>query len=241
MTEAPTNEPLYLRILAAMERPILSGEWAAGAKIPSEQELAQEFSCARMTVNKALSELARKGLIERRRRGGSFVARPRAQAALLEIRDIRSEVEGLGLPYAYELLSRERDKPTPGEREALGLGRGDAVLRLCARHFAGGKPFCLEERAISLRAVPEAEAQDFADETPGGWLLGRVPWSEAEHRIFAAAAGRLAADALAIEPGAPCLVVERRTWLNGQGVTAAKLTYPAQAHALVARFSPRSA
>lgn len=240
MTEALTNEPLYLRILAAVEKPILSGEWKPGEKIPSEQALAQKFSCARMTVNKALSELARKGLIERRRRGGSFVARPRAEAAVMEIRDIRSEVEALGLPHAHELLSREKGRPTEGERVALGLGRADSVLHVRARHLAAGKPFCLEERAISLKRVPEAEAQDFSAETPGGWLLGRVPWSEAEHRIFAAAAERPVAEALGLQPGAPCLIVERRTWLDGHGVTTARLTYPAQAHALIARFSPRS-
>jgi GntR family histidine utilization transcriptional repressor len=240
LNETSSDEPLHRRILAAVERPILSGEWKPGAKIASEQELARKFSCARMTVNKALSELARKGLIERRRRGGSFVARPQGQAAVLEIRDIRTEVEALGLTYAYELLSREKGWARAGERKSLGLGSADPVLRLAARHLAGEKPFCLEERAISLRTVPEAEAQSFADEAPGFWLLGKVPWSEAEHRISAAGADRPAADALELEPGAPCLVVERRTWWGGRGVTAARLTYPAAAHALVARFSPRS-
>ena len=51
----------------------MSGEWAPGHRIPFEHELATEYGCSRMTVNKALSQLARAGLIERRRRSGSFV------------------------------------------------------------------------------------------------------------------------------------------------------------------------
>ena len=49
-----------------------------------------------MTVNKALSELAKAGLIERRRKAGSFVMRAPSRSAILEIPDIKSEVEALG-------------------------------------------------------------------------------------------------------------------------------------------------
>src|SRR5688572_20589347 len=97
---------LYQRILTDIRGRILSGEWQPGHRIPFEHELAVEYDCSRMTVNKAMSELARTGLIERRRRSGSFVRRPRSQAAILEIHDIRAEVEALGLPYRYELVSR---------------------------------------------------------------------------------------------------------------------------------------
>src|SRR5688572_30581854 len=97
---------LYQRILSDIRGRILSGEWPPGHRIPFEHELAVEYDCSRMTVNKAVSELARTGLIERRRRSGSFVKRPQSQAAILEIHDIRAEVEALGLPYRYERVSR---------------------------------------------------------------------------------------------------------------------------------------
>ena len=43
-------------------------DWPPGALIPGEEALAQEFGVARATVNRALSELARAGVLERRRR-----------------------------------------------------------------------------------------------------------------------------------------------------------------------------
>jgi len=43
------------------------------------------YSCSRMTVNKALSELAQADLIERRRRAGTFVRRPQHLSAVLKI------------------------------------------------------------------------------------------------------------------------------------------------------------
>ena len=65
-----------------------------------------------------------------------------------------------------------------------------------------------------------------------------VPWTAAEHRIRATGAERATAAALDLAEGAPCLVIERRTWRASEPVTYVKLTYPADAHELVARFAP---
>jgi GntR family transcriptional regulator, histidine utilization repressor len=229
---------LHQRILADISDRIMSGEWAPGHRIPFEHELSAEYGCSRMTVNKALSQLAKAGLIERRRRSGSFVRRPQSQAAILEIHDIKTEVAALGLPYRYELTSRHMRKSAPEDRERLGLKNSGAVLELTCRHFAGGQPFCHENRLINLVAVPEAAEEGFEDNAPGPWLIGRIPWSAAEHRITAAGAEAETAAALDIAEGAPCLVVERRTWSADHPVTHVRFTYAAGSHALVARFTP---
>ncbi len=82
---------LHQRILSDIREKILSGAWAPGHRIPFEHELTAEYKCSRMTVNKALSQLAKAGLIERRRRSGSFVRQPQSQAAVLE-RNVSPEV-----------------------------------------------------------------------------------------------------------------------------------------------------
>src|SRR5690606_26114916 len=106
-------------------------------RIPFEHELAQEYRCSRMTVNKAMSELARTGLIERRRRSGSFVRRPQSQAAILEIHDIRAEVEALGLPYRYERLSRTVRMATEEDARETGFAADTGLAELVCRHMAG--------------------------------------------------------------------------------------------------------
>ena len=49
---------IYQQIRRAVARPILRGDWAPGARIPSEHELTELFGASRMTINKALSALA---------------------------------------------------------------------------------------------------------------------------------------------------------------------------------------
>ncbi|HWV34913.1 MAG TPA: histidine utilization repressor [Thermomicrobiales bacterium] len=233
-----TRRSLHDRIVSDIRDRILSGEWAPGHRIPSEMALASEYDCSRMTINKAVTQLARTGYLERRRRAGTFVLRPQASTALLEIPDIRTEIIALGEPYRFELIDRRAiDASVAGERR-LELKPGDPVLQLTCLHHAGETPFCLEERLINLSAVPDARHADFSAISPGGWLLQQVPWQEAEHVITAVGADARLARMLAIPEGAPCLSIERRTWNSSSIVTWVRIAYPAANHSLIARFTP---
>jgi len=228
------SAPLHQRIRTDVEAQILSGAWPPGRRIPFEHELMAVHGCSRMTVNKALSALAQDGLIERRRRAGSFVARPKVHSAVLDIPDLRSEVTRRGQAYAFRLIStRRRAASGPAEVE---LADGGALLDLRGLHLAAGRPLAIEERLISLAVAPQAAEIDFSQDPPGAWLLEQVPWSEAEHRISAVGADAATAKLLEIPRGAACLAVDRRTWRGATHVTQVRQLFPGEAYDLVARF-----
>src|SRR3984957_20594692 len=110
MTAKPTpvakgkTKALYQRIRGDIEAKITSGDWPPGHKVPFEHELMETYSCSRMTVNKVISALAEAGLVVRRRKAGSFVSRPRVQSAILQIPDLKGEVEKRGELYKYLLI-----------------------------------------------------------------------------------------------------------------------------------------
>ncbi|WP_242076301.1 histidine utilization repressor [Brevundimonas diminuta] len=226
---------LHRRIYADLEGLILSGELSPGDRIPFEHELTERYGCSRMTVSKAISELAGRGLLMRRRRAGTFVAQPKAHAAVLAIPDLRAEVIERGQAYGYVLLERIEREPD-GEDE-IELASGGLLLDLTCLHSADGAPLALEHRLIALGAAPQAIDVDFHVIPPGSWLLDSAPWTEAENRISAIAADARAARLLELKPGAACLCVERRTWRDGQGVTRVWQTFPGDRYDLVARFS----
>ena len=236
----PVTKPvtLHKHILNIIEGRIVSGEWPPGHQLPYEVDLAKTHGVSRMTVNKVLTQLARSGLIERRRKLGSFVAQPQAQSAILEIHDIETEVKSLRLAYRFDVVRRTCRAATGREAKALGLSEGAELLAILCVHHAGDRPFCMEDRLINLAVVPAARAAEFSVAAPGAWLSQQVPWSNAEHRISAVAADAQTAKHLSVARHAPCLVVQRQTW-SGQGpVTLVRLTYPAERHAVVARFTP---
>ncbi|HEX3983830.1 MAG TPA: UTRA domain-containing protein [Acidisoma sp.] len=216
------------RIRAELESRILSGEWKPGHPIPAEHALMAEYGCARMTVNKAIAAMAAAGLVTRRRRVGTVVAAPAAERAIMEIADLAEESARLGLSYTYSILSRGVEETREGP-----------MLSTATLHERGGEPLALEERRISLSAVPEALDESFADVPPGTWLLQHVAWSEAEHIIGARAADAALARWLGIARGAPCLTLDRRTWQGGELITEVRLTYPADRHSFMSRFAQR--
>ena len=236
--DAAAVQPLYQRIRSEIESNIMSGRWPPGYRVPSELELTEAYACSRMTINKVLSALAAAGLVERRRKAGSFVSRPRVQSAVLHIPDMRAEIEGRGEEYGYELLDQRKRVATQEDRGRLGIGSRVPVLALRCRHLTGGRPFALEDRLLNLREVPDAVHQDFSVVPPNAWLVGHVPWTEAEHRITARAADETLASALGIAAGAACLVIERRTWWTGEPITAVRIAHPGHLYDLVARFTP---
>jgi len=232
---------LHDQIRAGIESNILSGRWRPGDRIPFEHELMTQFGCARMTVSKAVASLVDAGLIVRRRRAGSFVAQPRMHAAILEIPDIQAEVAVRGEAYGLHLLSRLRRKARPELGDEAVLAGGGDLLAVRCLHLAGGRPFALEDRLISLTAVPEAAAADFSKTPPGTWLLAHVQWTEAEHRISAINADASTATHLSMENGAACLALDRRTWRGEAHITHVRQVFPGVGYDLIARFTPGSA
>src|ERR1700730_2132999 len=221
-----TIKALYQRIRGDIEARITSGDWPPGHRVPFEHELMQTYSCSRMTVNKVISALAEGGLVVRRRRAGSFVSRPRVQSAILQIPDLKAEVEKRGERYGYSLLELRKRVASVHDKARLGVGGRATVLALRCRHEAEGQPFAIEDRLINLQAVPDALKQDFSITPPNTWLVGHVPWTEAEHRITACNAAQAVPADLAIDEGTACLVIERRTWRNGEPITAVRIIHP---------------
>lgn len=238
--KSATDISLHKRIRSAIEQHILTGEWPPGHKVPVEHELMATYGCSRMTVNKVLTELASEGLVQRRRRAGTFVSKPRPPATLLQIPDVKAEILALGAPYALRMLSRDTRLSGRNDMRRLSVETPRQVLALRCVHMAGSAPFALEDRLIDLSTVPEAGRESFATDPPGTWLLAHVPWSDAEHCIRAINADPEITGLLDLPPNAACLVLDRQTWRGGAPITAARTWFPAESFHLVARFQPGS-
>jgi GntR family histidine utilization transcriptional repressor len=224
------------RIRGEIEARIRSGEWTPGTRVPTEHELMARHGCARATANKALARLAAEGLIERRRRAGSFVAAPPVRTPVVGVPDIAALFADRGETYRWELLTVNLHRRAPPGFPVRGTGSGWLVLT--GVHHAGAAPFGWEERWLDLAAAPGAAQADFAATAPGSWLLANIPWTDARHRIAAVGASAEAAGRLAIAPGAPCLQVERWTWRGKAPVTFARQIFPGSQYQLVEDFTP---
>ncbi|HBN93299.1 MAG TPA: GntR family transcriptional regulator, partial [Hyphomonas sp.] len=85
---------------------IQKGEWGLGDLIPGEASLAEEYGCARTTINRALQGLADEGLVVRKRKGGTRVCNMPVRQARFDIPIVREQVEAFGGHYRHQVLRK---------------------------------------------------------------------------------------------------------------------------------------
>jgi GntR family histidine utilization transcriptional repressor len=232
---------LHERIRTDIEGKILSGQLSPGDRIPIEHDLMRIYGCSRMTVNKAVSALAAAGLVERRRRFGTIVARPRVHAMIIDVPDLPTEVSRRGKLYAFRLLSRRTRKPRRGDLAEQELAAKANLLEVTGLHLADAVPLAFEHRLVSLAKVPDIADADLSASPPGTWLLQHVPWTDAATRIAAIGADAEHAEHLGLAAGTPCLSIERRTWRGPDQITLVRQTFVGSAFDLSAQFSHEAA
>ncbi|WP_367717564.1 GntR family transcriptional regulator [Nitratireductor sp. GISD-1A_MAKvit] len=218
-----------------LSRRIAEGVWLPGSQIPGEEALAQEFGAARATVNRALQELARAGILERKRRAGTRVALHPVREVRFAIPRTRQEIESRGCDYGYRLLGSEERVAPQAVRARLGLLSKSPMLHIRCLHLADGDPYQYEVRWINLKSVPEARRADFRTAGPNEWLTGHTPFSNAEFTFMAGAATVDEAAILDIREGDPVFIGERITWTRGDPITLAHLVHPCS-HRMVAHL-----
>lgn len=71
--EFASDRPIYLQLMEKIQQKIISGEYAPGERLPSVRELAAEAAVNPNTMQKALVELERAGLVFAQRTSGRYI------------------------------------------------------------------------------------------------------------------------------------------------------------------------
>src|ERR1043166_4538997 len=91
-------DPLYLRIAAALERDVAAGVLVAGSRLPTHRELARKLAITPVTVTRAYTEAARRGLVESMTGRGTFVRGAKRESAIAAELDLSTNTIAVSLP-----------------------------------------------------------------------------------------------------------------------------------------------
>jgi GntR family histidine utilization transcriptional repressor len=229
-------QPLYVRLKEHLMSRIRAGDWEAGRRVPSENELVQRFGVSRMTANRALRELSADGYLDRVPGVGTFVrARPQS-SSLIEVRNIAEEIAARGGRHSSRVITREKLPSSPPLAREFELSRPTKLDHIVLVHEENGLPVQIEDRYVNPAAVPGFLKQDFERITPTAYLLSAIPVEELEHSVSAIQPSRWQRKLLRLEDGEPCLALRRRSWSGGRVVTFVTLVYPGCRSALYSRY-----
>ena len=111
-----SDRPIYAQILERIQMQIVSGVYQPGTKIPSVRELAADAGVNPNTMQKALAELERSGLVMTQRTSGrvvtedlNMIKETRNQLAGEQVRDFVKRMKDLGFDREdiIDLLTKE--------------------------------------------------------------------------------------------------------------------------------------
>lgn len=229
-------KPQYLKLKHHILRHITNGDWPPLSRVPSENELVIQFGVSRMTVNRALRELTDAGVVTRLQGIGSFVAGPKAESAMFEVRSIRDEIVARGQSHTVDVLICEPVSARAATARQFGLQNGVELFHSRLLHLADGTPLQLEDRFVNPACAPDYLDIDFHVEIPHQYLMRAAPLQRTEHVIEAEAANKRVARVLDVAPGDPLLTLSRRTWSRGHVASYVRLTHPAGKYRFVGAF-----
>ncbi len=202
--------PLHRQLFLVVHDEIARGVLLPGDPLPTEQTLGQQFGVSRITVRRALADLAEQGYIERRHGVGSFVRHrdPGRDAAsggtyLDEMRQIQFETDVDVVEYAVQ--------PPPA---AIGaqLGRDGELLHVVRvrRERRTREPLMITDAWLPADLAQSITAEALAGAALYDLLSGvGVRVESMDHEFTAEVAGPRTARMLDVAIGAPLLRVNR--------------------------------
>ena len=229
------SQPRYLQIKQYLNEKIQTRTWPVGYKIPTEVELADEFSVSRMTANKAIKELVSDGLLKRTPRLGTFVCHKKAESPLMEIRNIAVEVRQRGHQYSSKVIKKEEVIARDNVALKIGVRNETAVYFTQIVHYENDVPIQLEERWVNPLFVTDYLKQDFSIQTPNEYLVQICPLSDIEHSVEAIIPNNHVSELLSMDNQTPCLLLNRRTWSENKLISVALLYHPGDRYKLTSR------
>ncbi len=191
----------------------LERESEAGARLPSEAELCEEFAVSRITVQQALRLLEREGIIRREQGRGTFYLGPRPHRTETRPSELLERVVKQREGSFNRVVGRLTIRATPRIATRLEVPRDSPVDVIDRVTFVDHEPLAFVTaylpRALGAK-LADAEAE-LARSTIGSFLKDRhgIEIGSVRQTIGAGLADPSYAEALGIEPGAPVLEGER--------------------------------
>lgn len=209
-TGSPAGVTLWRQIADDIEQAIIRGDYASGAKLPSELEIAERFGVNRHTVRRALAELTERGLVRAERGSGTYVDAARIAYPIGERTRFSEIIGASGRKAGGRLLSSTKEPAPRDVALRLDLQPGAIVVRLDILRSANRVPISLGTSWLPLELAPDA-ARIYRTVHSVSRLLSHIGFPDYRRkvtRLSAAMADSIHAAKLRLNHGRPLLVVD---------------------------------
>ncbi len=195
----------------AIAAAITAGEYAAGAQLPAEAQMARNLGVSRATLRDALRQLQDRGQIIRRHGRGTFVAKRPIRKDLNRNFGITAMIRSGGYQPGTRGLEIRNETADRELAQSLGLAAGDPVTILERVRLADDRPVVWSSDAMPRRFLDVARAMSAADASLYGLLfkLHQITVYRGVAELSPKSASASLAARLQVKRGAPILYMKQ--------------------------------
>jgi GntR family transcriptional regulator len=166
MAKHDSPVPLYIQIKDYIRLNIQNGVFGVNERIPSERQLADQFNVNRLTVSKALNELAQEGMIYSRVGKGTYVSPAKFEQALQSLTSFTEDMLKRGKHASSRVLRAAVDPASAEVAKELSILPGAEVMVLHRLRLADDQLLALERSHIIYALCPNIlDHHDFSQES----------------------------------------------------------------------------
>ncbi|MGB3500838.1 MAG: GntR family transcriptional regulator [Mesorhizobium sp.] len=215
MVEAHSPTPLYHRIYAVLRERIVKGYYPVDRPIPSEAELAENFSVSRITIRKAMEMLTAERLVTRTRGRGTFVTeRTKAdelnRPVVTNINSLFSYLNNIGKSTRLKVVSLDLGEAPPRICAQMGVPPATELVRSVRVRLLDKRPYSLSIAYLMPEVGGRLKRQDLANTSMIDLVKATgASVEQVEQVMTATLADDYAAKHLEIPVGAPLMMVNR--------------------------------
>jgi len=210
--------PLYHQLYTVLRGMVIDGTLEFGARMPTEEQLAELFTVSRITAKRAMDELANEGLVERRRGKGTHVTyRYSPKPVHAPLTGMLQEIESMARNSHAEILDYGMRIPPQAIREELELADGQSALHLLRVRVRDGLKFGYYTSWTAGVNMPTNPAT--FENTPrlSYFRENGLEVTHVTQTLTAVAADAQVAVALDVPEGSPLLSLTRRSFKTEAG------------------------
>jgi GntR family transcriptional regulator len=158
--ESISDIPKYIEIREKIKTEIQDGTLSPGQRLPSNDELARSFSVSRMTVRKALLDLATMGLIHKQQGVGTFISQVNVTADYTKLTSFSEDAINQGKTPSAKLIGIKRITVEGEIARDLLLKNDDNVIVVERLRFIDNYPVAIQVSYLSEKLFPELINED---------------------------------------------------------------------------------
>ncbi len=202
--------PLHMQLRAWLLGRLQSGEYDPGDLLPTERQLEDLHGVSRVTVRRALGDLAAAGYIARRPGRGSVVLQRKVRHTAGWLGGLRDELRSQGMKVESRILEMGMTVPPTRIAHLLGVGDGVPLFHHKRLMVVDGAPFSVGHGYHNVGTDFDLTRDELDGDTLAALVSRKtgIRLTKGERSLEAAPATEAEAEMLEIEPATPVLVTQ---------------------------------